>query len=197
MPPGMTPAFEPSTSPWLSGPMSRSQMASPTPEDTQVNGTRVTSPVPDSREEKHAKKRLSLGFLTKGVMSNDGDKENEHRGDKRHADDAASIATSTRSRSKEISRNRLSLSFLGHAPSSPPPEALPNFSTNLPNNSWQGPVTRTPSYKRPETSMSARSDKSLMSRADSMKKRLSSLTMSKQGLKNSVRGRFKDTVVEE
>ena len=174
-------------------------MASPTPEETQVNGTRVASPVSDGKEVRVEKKRLSLGFLTKGVLTSDGDKENDSKGDKRHADDAASVATSTRSRSKEISRSRLSLSFLNPTPNSPQPEALPSFSANNGNSPWQSPggVYRTPSHKRPETSMSVKSDKSLVSRADSVKKRLSFMNVSKKSSKSSVRGRVKDTLVEE
>lgn len=199
MPPNMPPAVRSPTGSWLAGATSRSQVASPTPEDAPVNGTRVTSPMPDGRASRQDKKRLSLAFLTKGVLMGDADKEKDSKFEKPSTDDDASVAASTRSHSKEISRNRLSLSFLNHTPSSPQPEALPSFPAKKASASGQSEssLQRTPSHKRPETSKSVKSDKSLTSRTGSVKKRLSFMNISKKSSKNSVRGRVDDTLEEE
>ncbi|KAH7392512.1 hypothetical protein BKA66DRAFT_607037 [Pyrenochaeta sp. MPI-SDFR-AT-0127] len=201
MPPNMPPAVRSPTGSWLAGATSRSQVASPTPEDAPVNGTRITSPVPDGRASRQDKKRLSLAFLTKGVLVGDADREKDSKSEKPNNDDNVSVAASTRSHSKEINRNRLSLSFLNHTPSSPQPEALPSFpakakEVNVSNQS-QSSLHRTPSHKRPETSKSVKSDKSLASRTDSVKKRLSFMNISKKSSKSSVKGRVDDTLVEE
>ncbi|CAO2650896.1 Nn.00g091930.m01.CDS01 [Neocucurbitaria sp. VM-36] len=199
MPPNMPPAVRSPTGSWLAAATSRSQMASPTPDNGQVNGTRVTSPTPDGRASRQDKKRLSLAFLTKGVLMGDAEKEQEKKVDKRSTDDDDSAATSTRSHSREVSRNRLSLSFLNHTPISPQPEALPSFPSNHISHSSQSQVSlqRSPSHKRPETSKSGKSDKSLASRTGSVKKRLSFMNISKKSSKSSVRGRVDDTLVEE
>ncbi|KAF1852032.1 uncharacterized protein K460DRAFT_299706 [Cucurbitaria berberidis CBS 394.84] len=198
MPPNMPPPpIRSPTGSWLVAATSRPQRASPTPDDTQVNGTRMTSPAPDRRASRQDKKRLSLAFLTKGVLMGDAVKEQETKSDKRSMDDDESVATSTRSPSREMSRNRLSLSFLNHTPNSPQPEALPSFPSNHVSHSSQSPssLQRTTSNKRPETSKSGKSDKS--SRTGSVKKRLSFMNITKKSSKNSVRGRVNDTLVEE
>jgi dedicator of cytokinesis protein 3 len=175
------------------------------PDDHQLNGTRVTSPVPNGRPARQDKKRLSLAFLTKGVLlgENDKDKDKDSKADKQSLDDqdAASISTSTRSASKEVSRHRLSLSFLHTTPAtpnSPAPEALPAFQT--PNNGShsnlsQSSLGRTPSRgKRPETSKSIKSESSMKG---SVKKRLSFMNITKKSSKNSVRSRQQETLMEE
>ncbi|EAT85067.2 hypothetical protein SNOG_07601 [Parastagonospora nodorum SN15] len=152
------------------------------------------------------KKRLSLAFLTKGVLMGESDKDKDKDKDKdvKPADDdnndASSISTSTRSPSKEVSRHRLSLSFLNHAttpvtPSSPAPEALPAF-----QNMSQTSLGRTPSTtKRPETggSKSLKSESSGGNMKGSMKKRLSFMTIGKKRSRSSVRPKQQDTLMEE
>ncbi|KAJ4368843.1 Deoxycytidine kinase 1 [Neocucurbitaria cava] len=198
-PPNMPPAVQSPTGSWLAAATSRSQLASPTPDDSQVNGTRIASPVPDGRASRQDKKRLSLAFLTKGVLMGDGEKDQESKVDKPSTEDDDSAATSTRSQSREVSRNRLSLSFLNHTPISPQPEALPSFPSNHVSHASQSQssLQRTTSHKRPETSKSGKSDKSLTSRTGSVKKRLSFMNISKKSSKSSVRGRVDDTLVEE
>lgn len=195
----MPPVVQSPTGLWLATATSRSQLASPTPDDSQVNGTRIASPVPDGRASRQDKKRLSLAFLTKGVLMGDGEKDQESKVDKPSTEDDDSAATSTRSQSREVSRNRLSLSFLNHTPISPQPEALPSFPSNHVSHASQSQssLQRTPSHKRPETSKSGKSDKSLTSRTGSVKKRLSFMNISKKSSKSSVRGRVDDTLVEE
>lgn len=194
------PAIMSSTDSWSAEVMSRSQVASPTFDEGQVNGTRVQSPTPHSKGSRQDKKRLSLAFLTKGVlMGDEKEKDVDGRPDKRSADDAESIATSTGSPVKEHNRNRMSLSFLHSNPTSPPPEALPSFSSQAASlsNQSQNSLQRAPSNKRPETSKSGKSEKSGTSRSGSVKKRLSFMNISKKSSKASVRGRTTDTLVEE
>lgn len=200
----MASAIRSPTDSWVAATMYRSQMTSPTPNDQQVNGARVTSPTPDGRPTRQDKKRLSLAFLTKGSFMGDPEQDKQNKTDKQATDDndTSSISTSTGSASKETSRNRASLS-LPHAgpgtPLSPPPEALPAFqrpSVGQPNAS-QTSIQRQLSGRRPDTSKSVKSGKSETSRTDSVKKRLSFMNISKKSSKSSVRGRAHDTLVEE
>ncbi|KAH7075434.1 C2 domain in Dock180 and Zizimin proteins-domain-containing protein [Paraphoma chrysanthemicola] len=201
-PVNMAPTMRSPTGSWLVAAVSRSQVASPTPDNQHLNGDRVASPAPHGRPARQDKKRLSLAFLTKGVL----DKDKDAKIDKPVAEDndASSISTSTRSTSKEISRHRLSLSFLHQTPAtpnSPAPEALPAFAapSNISHsNLSQASLGRTPSKsKRPETSKSGKSGKSEASRTGSVKKRLSFMSISKKGSKSSVRGKPHDTLMEE
>jgi dedicator of cytokinesis protein 3 len=134
----------------------------------------------------------------------DADKPNHDQTDKHSIDDqdAASVSDSARSPSKEISRHRLSLSFLHTAPvtpNSPAPEALPAFSKSQnvsQSNLSQASLGRTPSQStRPETSKSVKSESS--KKGSSMKKRLSFMNISKKSSKNSVRGKQQDSLAEE
>jgi dedicator of cytokinesis protein 3 len=186
---------------WMAAATSRSYITSPTPDDHQPNGTRVTPPVPNGKPARQDKKRLSLAFLTKGVLTGETDKES--KADKQSADDydASSISTSSGSANKEVTRHRLSLSFL-HAtpasPNSPAPEALPTFSASgnvSQSNLSQSSLGRTPSQsKRPETSKSIKSESS---KKGGMKKRLSFMNISKKSSKSSVKGKQQDTLMEE
>jgi dedicator of cytokinesis protein 3 len=196
----MAPTLRSPTGSWLAAATSRSQIASPTPDETQVNGDRGASPVLNGRPSRQDKKRLSLAFLTKEFLMGEPDKEKEKetKAEKPSVDDDTSTTVSSRSRSKEThTRNRLSLSFLNHTPSSPQPEALPSFPSQSQPNRSDGSLQRQTSQKRPETIKSQKSDKSLSSRTDSVKKRLSFMNMSKKSSKSSVRGRVDDTLVEE
>ncbi|KAF1360069.1 hypothetical protein EJ07DRAFT_155534 [Lizonia empirigonia] len=187
------------TGSWLAAATSRSQFASPTPDDQHVNGARVTSPTPDGRSTRQDKKRLSLAFLTKGVITGESQSDKENRRDDltalpQRADDTESTTASTHSRShsKDTNRTRLSLSFL--RPSSPL-EALPNFASS---ENVSG-MSRAASQKsRPETSKSEKSNDGA-TRKGSVKKRLSFMSISKKSSKNSVggRGRVGDVLVEE
>jgi len=160
----------------------------------------VTSPQPNGRPARQDKKRLSLAFLTKGVLMGEPDKDKDVKPAEDDNNDASSISTSTRSPSKEVSRHRLSLSFLNHAttpvtPGSPAPEALPAF-----QNMSQTSLGRTPSTtKRPETggSKSLKSESSGGNLKGSMKKRLSFMTMGKKRSRSSVRPKQQDTLMEE
>lgn len=187
------------TSSWLAAATSRSHVTSPTPEDQQVNGSRVTSPTPDGRPARQDKRRMSLAFLTKGVITGESQTEKDSGRDEltalpQPADDTESTTASThsRSRSKDTNRTRLSLSFL--RPSSPL-EALPDFASS---ENVSG-MSRAASQKsRPETSKSDRSGDGT-ARKGSVKKRLSFMSISKKSSKNSVggRGRVDDVLVEE
>ncbi|KAH7399146.1 C2 domain in Dock180 and Zizimin proteins-domain-containing protein [Phaeosphaeria sp. MPI-PUGE-AT-0046c] len=197
----MAPAIRSPTGSWMVPATSRSHMASPTPDDRQPNGTSVTSPMPNGRPARQDKKRLSLAFLTKGVLMGDGDKETKTEKQTTDDHDSSSISGSTRSASKEVSRHRLSLSFLHQSPAtpnSPAPEALPAFSTfnnashsNLSQTSLGRPTSQS---KRPETSKSIKSESS---KKGSITKRLSFMNISKKSSKSSVRGKQQDTLVEE
>jgi dedicator of cytokinesis protein 3 len=185
---------------WTATAASRSHLASPTPDDHQANGTRVTSPQPNGIPVPQDKKRLSLAFLTKSVLMGESDKEKDAKPSEDDNHDASSISTSTRSPSKEVSRHRLSLSFMNHSstpapPGSPAPEALPAY-----QNMSQTSLGRTPSTtKRPATggSKSLKSESSGGNLKGSMKKRLSFMTLGKKGSKSSVKGKQQDTLVEE
>ncbi|KAJ4336726.1 Deoxycytidine kinase 1 [Ascochyta clinopodiicola] len=193
----------PSRSPtgsWLAAATSRSQVASPTPDDQQTNGVRVTSPVPSGRPARQDKKRMSLAFLTKGVITGESHSDKESRKEdvtalpNGSADDSESTTTSShsRSRSKDTNRTRLSLSFL--RPSSPL-EALPDFASS---ENVSG-MSRAASQKsRPETDKSEKSSEGT-ARKGSVKKRLSFMSISKKSSKSSVkgRGRADDVLVEE
>ncbi|KAF1938886.1 hypothetical protein EJ02DRAFT_353483 [Clathrospora elynae] len=203
-PPNMAPAIHSPTGSWLASAASRSQITSPTPDDTHVNGNGVASPIPDGRPSRQDKKRLSLAFLTKEFLMGEPEKEKDAKADKRLADtDDASTTVSSRSRSKDNthSRNRLSIGFLNHTPSSPQPEALPSFPSHAQSYSngekSESSLQRTISQQRPETIKSMKSDKS--GGVGSMKKRLSFMTMGKKSSKSNVRGRsgVDDTLVEE
>lgn len=198
----MAPAIRSPTGSWLAAATSRSHIASPIPDD-QVNGNRVASPVPNGKPARQDKKRLSLAFLTKGVLMGEPEKEKEDKTDKQSVEDYDTSETSetTRSASKEHSRNRLSLSFL-HAnlatPASPAPEALPAITAShkaSDSNLSQASQARASSQnRRPETSKSGKSDSSMKG---SVKKRLSFMNISKKSSKSSVRGRPHDTLMEE
>ena len=184
--------------------VSRSRIASPTPDESTVNGDRVMSPIANGRASRQDKKRLSLAFLTKEFLMGEAEREKEKerereaKAEKQMADDETMTTLSSRSRSKEThSRNRLSLNFLNHTPSSPQPEALPSYPSNGHLNRGESTLQRELSQKRPETVKSQKSDKSLTSRTDSMKKRLSFMHISKKSSKTSVRGRVDDTLLEE
>jgi len=131
-----------------------------------------------------------------GEPDKDKDANKDH---KRSLGDDASETASTRSRSKDTTKHRLSLGFLNPAPGSPQLEALPSHPPSNVNDASESrsSLHRTPSHKRPETVKSAKSDKSLSSRGGSVKKRLSFMNISKKSSKNSVRGRMDNTLVEE
>jgi dedicator of cytokinesis protein 3 len=203
----MAPAIRSPTGSWMAAATSRSHMTSPLPDDHHMNGVRVASPAPNGKPSRQDKKRLSLAFLTKGVLMGDSEKDEEDRVDKQSVDDndASSVATSTQSPGKEVGRNRLSLSFLHTTPAtpnSPAPEALPAFSAPSHvshSNMSQNSLGRSPSQRqRPETSKSVKSGKSEASRkGSSMKKRLSFMNISKKSSKSSVRGSPHDILLEE
>jgi hypothetical protein len=198
LPPNMAPTLRSPTGSWLAAATSRPQIASSTADQTQVNSDRGASPVLNGRASRQDKKRLSLAFLTKEFLMGEAEKDKEIKAEKPPVDDDTSTTVSSRSRSKEThSRNRLSLNFLNHTPSSPQPEALPSFPSQAQANRSEGSLQRQASQKRPETIKSQKSDKSLSSRTDSVKKRLSFMNMSKKSSKSSVRGRVDDTLVEE
>jgi dedicator of cytokinesis protein 3 len=191
------------TGSWIAVASGRSQIASTTPDDHQINGTRVMSPVPGAKPTH--KKRLSLAFLTKGSLMGEPEKEREAKADTQpaHEHDDSPTTTPRCSASRDTSRNRLNLSFLNTAPVtpiSPGPEALPAFhpsrnasQSNLSHTSAQ----RDASVGRPETSKSMKSGKSETSKKGSVKKRLSFMNISKKSSKSSVRGRAHDTLMEE
>ena len=159
---------------------------------------------------------MSLAFLTKGVITGDSQSDKDHKKNdeiltalpphqqqqqqhqQQRADDTASTTASThsRSRSKDTSRTRLSLSFL--RPSSPL-EALPDFASSGDNVSA---VSRAASQKsgRPETGKSEKSHDGGASgsgRKGSVKKRLSFMSISKKRSESSVKGRVGEVLVEE
>ncbi|KAF2130783.1 hypothetical protein P153DRAFT_395209 [Dothidotthia symphoricarpi CBS 119687] len=196
-PANVRPSLQSPASSWVDSTISRSRMVSPAL-DEQVNGTSITSSVLNGRPARQDKKRLSLAFLTKGVLMGDTDKpkEQDPKPSLDYAPDADSETSSVhsrgRSKSKEYSRNRLSLNFL--RPTSPL-EALPNFSTSSIANETEDvgrrSLSRAPSYKsKPET------DGDDVQRKGSMKKRLSFMNISKKSSKTSVKSRVDNVLVE-
>jgi dedicator of cytokinesis protein 3 len=116
--------------------------------------------------------------------------------------DDASVATSTRSPSKELSRHRISLSFLHNTgpatPGSPAPEALPVYQNMDMSQTSLGRTSST--TKRPDTggNKSLKSESSSVNLKGSMKKRLSFMNISKKSSKSSVRGnKQQETLMEE
>lgn len=192
------------TGSWLAATASPLQTTAPSVRPTSlVNGTRVRSPTIENRPARQDKKRLSLAFFKGGSTSETpAEAKAEKQATEDQQLDAKSTTTSTsRSHSKDKS-NRLSLSFLASSPSSPPIEALPPFPTHSqpstqPSSSLQ---SRSQSVeRRPETSKSGKSEKSGNDKKGSVRKRLSALNigLGKKSSKNSVRGRFDDTLTEE
>ncbi|KAF2994922.1 hypothetical protein E8E13_000878 [Curvularia kusanoi] len=203
-PPVAPPQTRSPTGSWLVAATTRSQVASPTPDDQQVNGHKASPSLSESRSARQDKKRMSLAFLTKGVITGDSQSDKENKKEEitalpQRADDAESTSASThsRSRSKDTSRTRLSLSFL--RPTSPL-EALPDFASS----ENVSAMSRAASQKsRPETGKSEKSNEggrsTSTSRKGSVKKRLSFMSITKKSSKNSVagRGRVNDVLVEE
>jgi dedicator of cytokinesis protein 3 len=152
----------------------------------------ANSPVVETRPVRQDKKRLSLSFFSKG----DAAPDKERKPDRQTADDnveTESMTASSRSRSKDTAKNRLS--FLGAT--SPPPEALPAFPPSDGNSLAH---SRGQSIDgRPLTSKSGKSEKSegRKGTASSVKKRLSLMGIGKKSSKSSVRSRVDNTLVEE
>jgi len=194
------PARSPTGS-WLAAATSLSRVQSPTPIIApQVNGTRVNSPIPDARQGRQDKKRISLSFFSKGGEAASVKSEKELKPEKNGIEDhldAESTTTSNRSRSKDRSKNRLSLNFF--TPTSPVPEALPHFPPQASNHSLGKIQSRDRSIDgRPQTSKSMKSDRSEHhTRTGSVKKRLSNFYLGKKSSKASVKGRVDDTLEEE
>lgn len=202
-PPNMPPLVRSPTGSWLATTANRGQLSSPTPDDGQINGTR-SPPLDGGKRARQDKKRLSLAFLTKGVLLGEADKDRDSKLEKRIVEDndTVSVTASTRSASKEINRHRLSLNFLHTAPlipGSPAPEALPAFSSSngVKDSSSLSSLGRSSSNRRPETSKSGKSGKSEGSKKESLTKRLSFMNISKKSSKSSVRGKQHDTLLEE
>ncbi|KAJ4297633.1 Deoxycytidine kinase 1 [Kalmusia sp. IMI 367209] len=195
------------TGSWLAAATSPSRVASPTSNPTtQVNGTKVTSPVPDARPARQDKKRMSLSFFGIGAPTSEGASQKSEKEHKPLADDildTASTSASSRSRSKDgsKSKNRLSLSFISpNSPNSPVPEALPTFPSQPSSQHKLAQVqSRDQSIDgRPQTSKSIKSEKSEhQRRSSSVKKRLSNFYLGKKSSKASVRGHVDDTLEEE
>lgn len=212
------------TGSWLAATASAANLLTSSGHETQVNGTRVTSPTPtvESRPARQDKKRLSLAFFKSGSSIEVQPERKPEKNGKDEYDqlDAVSIATSSRSRSKDRkglrnrsrskgeakSSNRLSLSFL--APSSPPVEALPQsfpIQSHSASHSQHSlsQVTSKPqsTEKRPETSKSVKSAKSEQQNPKSggggMRKRLSILNIGKKSSKSSFKGKAAGTLQEE
>lgn len=136
------------------------------------------------------KKRLSLSFFSKGDASPDKERKPERQTTDDHAE-TESVTASSRSRSKDTAKNRLS--FLGAT--SPPPEALPAFPPSGSQHSLRGQSID----GRPVTSKSGKSEKSEGKKgtASSVKKRLSLMGIGKKSSKSSVRSRVDNALVEE
>ncbi|KAF2470693.1 uncharacterized protein BDR25DRAFT_342964 [Lindgomyces ingoldianus] len=184
------------TGSWLVNAASPSLVTSPASVPTNhVNGTRVASPPPEGRPARQDKKRLSLAFFKGGSTS---EHQTDRKPEKQAAEeqvDAVSTTTSSRSRSKENSRHRLS--FLNLA--SPEAIPLPPSSQSISQNSLgQTHSQRSQSTDaRPETSKSGKSDKSDHQKKGGMRKRLSILNIGKKTSKTSVKSRVDDTLTEE
>ncbi|KAF2190578.1 hypothetical protein K469DRAFT_623793 [Zopfia rhizophila CBS 207.26] len=159
---------------------------------TQVNGTKVTSPTSDGRPARQDKKRLSLAFFKGGSTS---EAQLERKPDKQPAEeqvDAVSTTASSRSRSKDNNKHRLS--FLNPSSTSESMPAPPSQSSSQPS------LTQTQSRSsdaRPDTSKSGRSEKSDNQRKGSVRKRLSILNIGKKSSKSSVKGRVDAILAEE
>ncbi|KAF2267311.1 hypothetical protein CC78DRAFT_87335 [Lojkania enalia] len=181
------------TGSWLAAATSPSRVASPTPTatPTQPNGTdNPTSPATDIRPARHDKKRLSLAFFKSPVTSDphrQPDKKAAEKETDDHPDDISTTTTS-RSRSKDAGKNRLSLSFL--APTSPPPEALPQMPSQSITQSMSLGSLRSEASEglRSDGGKSGKSEGKSSKGIGSVRKRFSVLGMKKVGSKGSVRG---------
>lgn len=194
------------TGSWLAT-ATQSRGASPTQNATsQMNGTRVASPVQDTRPARQDKKRMSLAFFgigSDGTLQKSSEKEQKH--EKPIAEDlleTASVSAESRDQSKDRTKatNRLSSSFMG--PSSPVPEALPTFPGHSSSQHSLGRIhSRDRSMdSRPQTGKSGKSEKSEQhnnKRTSSVKKRFSAFSLGKKSSKANVRGRVDDTLEEE
>ncbi|CAI6265524.1 unnamed protein product [Periconia digitata] len=192
--PAMLPALPRSpTGSWLAAATSPSRNVTPPNNTPQINGgARVNSPVPEPRPTRQDKKRLSLSFFNKAddeATKPDKDKERD-----------TSTTASSRSHSKDTAKNRLSLSLLNAT--SPTPEALPTFPNSMSQHSLALAQSRGQSIDgRPQTgksTKSAKSDKTIQqSMGNSMKKRLSFMSMGKKKSKTSFKGRLDGALAEE
>ena len=193
------PYLQPLRSPtgsWLAAATSPSRVASPVPiASPQGNGTIANTATSETRPVRQDKKRLSLSFFTKGDISPEKERKPEKQTPEEYLD-AASTTASSRSRSKDTSKNRLSLL----ASTSPPPEALPTFPHSASQHSLALAHSRAQSIDgRPVTGKSGKSEKaeSKKSASSSVKKRLSLMGIGKKSSKSSVKSRVDNTLVEE
>ncbi|KAF2732052.1 hypothetical protein EJ04DRAFT_578675 [Polyplosphaeria fusca] len=186
------------TGSWLVAATATSRVTSPTPAPpSQVNGARVTSPTPEQRPVRQDKKRRSLAFFKGPASETKSDKKSDKQVIDEQLDDV-SVTASSRSRSKDTGKNRISLS----SPISPPLEALPQIRNHSISHSTSNysldQVSRThTSEARPDTSKSGKSEKSDNQKKGGMRKRLSILNIGKKPSKSSVKGRRDDILVEE
>jgi dedicator of cytokinesis protein 3 len=184
------------TGSWLAAATSPSRVASPVPiASPQINGTIGAPAATETRPVRQDKKRLSLSFFTKGDIAPDKERKAEKQTTEDYLD-TASTTTSSRSRSKDTARNRLS--FL--APNSPPPEALPTFPHSSSQHSLALAQSRGQSIDgRPVTGKSGKGEKaeSKKGTGSSVKKRLSLMGIGKKSSKSSVKSRVDNTLVEE
>jgi hypothetical protein len=164
----------------------------------QANGTRVVSPPPNGRPARQDKKRLSIGFFKSTTPAEPQETRKSGNPAREEDIDTTSNATSTRSRSKDTSKHRLSwLNPSSTNESMPPPPAPPAQAPRQQAFSVEkGP--RSQSIARTDTTKSEKSEHhSITSKKGSVRKRLSMLHIGKKSSKNSVKGRMEDTLAEE
>jgi len=203
------------TGSWIVSAPSVTLVPSPAAAPTiQTNGTRVASPPPNGRVARQDKKRLSLSFFKSNTAAEPQELQKPAAHSAEVEIDAVSTAASSRSRSKDTGKHRLSFLNSGGGPEAvpapplaPPPPAVPVQQQVAKQKqqvfvSEKGRVSLDVEASRPKTSKSETNEdqRSLggSSRKGSVRKRLSLLHIGKKGGKGSgKRSGGVDTLVEE
>jgi len=195
MPGSQGPLMRSPTTSWLAA-SPPSLVTSPiAPPTNHINGTQ-TSVVPEIKPGRHEKNRLSLTFLKRGSVSEPREGRKQTKPAVEEDVENQSNRESSRSRSKDAGKHRLSFLHQTSTNESAPAPSQPQ------NQSLVQTQTQSRSSqsidRRPETSKSEQSSShSFGNRVGSVRKRLSLLHIGKKASKNSVKGRFDETLAEE
>lgn len=195
MPSSQGPMVRSPTSSWLAA-SSPSLVTSPAVSPANhINGTQP-SVLPEIKPGRHEKNRLSLTFLKRGSMSESREGRKPAKPAVEEDVENQSNRASSRSRSKDTGKHRLS--FLHHAStneSAPAPSQSPNQGLTQTQSRSSGSQS---AERRPDTGKSEQSSShSFGTRVGSVRKRLSLLHIGKKASKNSVKGRVDETLAEE
>lgn len=197
MPPTQGPLARSPTGSWVIAASPPSLVTSPASgPNYPATGTRVVSPTPDGRPARQDKKRLSLAFF-KGGNTSEPQEQRKPASEQTEERDSSSHAPSSRSRSKENSKNRLS--WLNPAPTTEPmPPPIKSQTPSQQNSSYSGTPRSQSVDTRPDTSKSGRSEEQgVAAKIGSVRKRLSILQIGKKSSKSSVKSRLGETLAEE